>query len=137
MADITVTAANVRALTPNGALTRDYTAGAAITHGQAVYIASDGDVEPADGSAAGTAKAIGIAVAHNDTDTSVAAGERVAVCVFGPVSGFSGATPGGKAWVSDEAGAVADGAGTVGHEIGYFESAAVLFVSPDVAGAGS
>ena len=139
MADITVTSAQVKALQDNGALVRPYTAGGAITIGYAVYIAADGDVEHADGSAVGTAGAIGIAVESYDGETSVAAGDPVSVCVFGPVSGFSSATPGGKAWVSDTAGRVASSAGdaTIDHELGYFESASVLFVMPDPAGAGS
>lgn len=138
MADVTVTAAQVKALQANGAIVRRYTAGAALTVGEAVYIASDdGYVDPADASAVGTAKGIGIVVESYDGSTAIAAGDPCSVCVFGPVSGFSGATPGGKAWVSNEAGNVADAAGDVAHELGYFESATVLFVNPDVAGAGS
>lgn len=137
MADITVTAAQVAALTENGALVRDYDAGGTVNVGDVVYIASDGDVEQADGSAAGTAKGIGIVVDTYDGTTSAADGERVPVCVFGPVSGFSSASPGGKGWVSDTAGKLADASGTSAHEMGYFESAGVFFVFPDPAGAGS
>ena len=137
MATISVTAAQVRALTENGAVIRRYDAGGAITIGNAVYVAADGDVEQADGSAAGTARAIGIAVAHHDDTTSIASGDPVAVCVFGPVGGYSGMTPGAKVWVSDTAGRLDDAAGSSAHELGYSESASVVFVNPDPAGAGS
>lgn len=137
MANISLTKANIRALTENGALIRPYTAGGAINIGDAVYIAADGDVEQADASAAATAGAHGVAVESYDGEESVAAGDPVSVCVFGPVSGYSGATPGTKAWVSNDAGRIADAAGDNAHELGYFERAGVLFVNPDPAGAGS
>ena len=53
MANITVTSANIRALQANGAIVRRYLAGGTVTVGYAVYIASDGDVEHADGLARG------------------------------------------------------------------------------------
>lgn len=137
MGDITVTSANVRALQANGALVRRYLAGGTVTVGYAVYIAADGDVEHADGSAAGTAFGIGLAVESYDGTTSIAAGDPVSVCVLGPVSGFSSATPGSKGWISDTAGRLATAAGSSAHELGYFESAGVFFVNPDAAGAGS
>ena len=131
MTDISLTAAQIRPLTENGAVLRRYTAGASITIGDAVYVASDGDVEPADGNAVASARAIGIAVASYDGETSVNSGDPVTVCVFGPVSGFSGMTPGANHYVSDEAGNVADSAGTCSRIIGYAESATVLFVHPE------
>jgi hypothetical protein len=137
MGDITVTAANVRALQANGAIVRNYTAGGSINVGDAVYIASDGDVEQADGSADSTAFGIGIAVEGYDETTAIASGEPVSVCVLGPVSGFSGATPGSKGWISDTAGQLGTAAGSSAHELGYFESATIFFVNPDAAGAGS
>jgi hypothetical protein len=135
MANIAFTAAKISSLT--GAIKRRYEAGGAITVGHAVYVAADGDVEEADGSAAGTAGAIGVAVASRDGETSIAAGDPVTVVVLGPVGGYTDGTPGAKAWVSDDVGRIADAAGTSGHELGYWESANVLFVLPDPAGAGS
>lgn len=137
MADVTITALRVAPLVANGAVIRDYDAGGTLTVGDAVYIASDGDVEQTDASAESTAFGIGMVVDSYDGTTTIAAGERVPVCVFGPVSGFSGATPGSKGWISNTAGQIADAAGDNAHELGYFESATILFVNPDPAGAGS
>jgi hypothetical protein len=135
MANITVTSSQVSPLT--GAVIRRYVAGGTITIGNAVYPAADGDVEEADGSAAGTAGAKGVAVASRDGETTVVAGDPVSVVVFGPVGGYASATPGAKAWVSDDVGRIGDAAGSVAHELGWWESASVLFVMPDSAGAGS
>ena len=137
MSVITVTAANVRALQANGAIVRNYSAGGTVAVGDAVYIAADGDVEKANGGAAGTAFGIGIAVESYDGATSITVGNPVSVCVFGPVSGFSSATPASKGWISDTAGKLDTAAGTLAHELGYFESASIFFVNPDAAGAGS
>ena len=132
MGDISLTAANVRALQANGAVVRPYTAGAAITVGEAVYIASDGDVEPADADLTeAAAKAIGIAVESYDGETSIAENDPVSVCVFGPVAGFSGMTPGQALYTSDEAGNISDTAGTASHVIGHAESATIVWVDPD------
>ena len=137
MTVVTVTAVECRHLPFNGSVVRRYLAGGTVNVGDAVYIAADGDVEQADGSVAGTAFGIGIVVAGDDSTTSIAAGKPASVCVFGPVTGFSGATPGTKGWISDTAGKVDDAAGTSAHELGYFESATIFFVNPDAAGAGS
>jgi len=131
MANITVTSANVRALQANGAIVRSYDAGGTITIGYLVYIATDGDVEHADASAVASCRAIGVAVESYDGETSVSAGNRVSVCVFGPVSGFSSMTPGANHYVSDTAGRLADAAGTCSRIVGYAEAAGVLFVHPE------
>jgi hypothetical protein len=131
MTDISLTAANIRALQANGAVPRNYEAGGSITIGDAVYINSDGEVEQADGSAQASAKAIGIAVESYDGETSVSSGDPVSVCVFGPVSGFSGMTPADTLYVSDDAGDIADSAGTFSHVIGHAESATIVWVQPD------
>ncbi len=138
MADISLTAVQIRALTENGARIRNFTAGAAITIGQAVYIAADGDVEPADANAGTPAEqAIGIAVESYDGETSIAAGGPVSVCVLGPVSGFSGMTPGDVLYVSETVGAIADAAGAFSRIIGHAESATVLWVNPEQSDAAS
>lgn len=137
MADISLTSAQIAALTENGAIVRNYTAGAALTVGYAVYVSGNRAVTHSAASAAGTAKAIGVVVASYDGETSVASGGPAAVCVFGPVSGYTDGTAGAKAWVSNNAGRIADAAGTSAHELGYWENASILFVSPDPAGAGS
>lgn len=137
MSAITVTAANVAPLIANGAVIRDYQAGGTLTVGNAVYIDASGYVQAADGSAASTAFGIGLVCDSYDGTTTIASGEKVPVCVFGPVSGFSSATPASKGWISNTAGALDTASGNVAHELGYFESAGVFFVNPDPAGAGS
>lgn len=129
--EITVTAAQIRALTDNGAVLQSYRAGGTISIGNLVYLASDGDVEHADGNGSlATAAAIGIAVASYDGETSVASGDPVTVCVFGPVSGYSGMTPGANVYVSDTVGRLSTVAGTASRIIGYSRSASVVFVHP-------
>lgn len=132
MANISLTAANIRALQPNGAIVRPYTAGSTVTIGQLVFIGTDGFVDPADGDVdAATARAIGIAVESYDGETSVTVGNPCSVCVFGPVSGFSGMTPGANGYVSDDVGRLADAAGTYSRIMGYAERAGVFFVHPE------
>lgn len=116
-----------------GAVTRDFDAGGAGNVGDLVYIASDGDVEVADGSASATAEAVGIVVGTSTGQTAFAAGDGVTVVVLGPVAGFSGMTPGASGYVSDTAGAIDDAAGTVTWVVGYSESATVFFVQPGMA----
>lgn len=134
MADISLTAANIRPLTENGAVTGMFTAGGALTIGDVVYLATDGDVEEADANVSNAAgRGIGIVVAGPNSSTSIAAGDPVTVCLFGPVEGFSGATPGDTVYVSDTAGALADAAGTVSHIMGRVISASRVWVSPSYA----
>lgn len=134
MTVIAFEAAQIRALTHNGAVTRPMTAGGTITVGHLVYNNGTANtVARADGDASqATSKAIGIAVESYDGETTITTGNPVTVCVFGPVSGFSGATPGGLGWVSDTVGRLDDAAGTFDRIMGYFESASVFFVSPDI-----
>ena len=137
MANLTVVAANVRAMAANGAITRIGTAGGTITVGACVYLAADGHWEVTDASVVGTAFGKGIAVEGYDSTTSIVAGEPVTVCLLGPVEGFTGLTPDSKAWVSDDAGLLEDAAGTIAHELGWALSATAVFVNPDAAGGGS
>ena len=129
MADITVTAADVRPLV--GATVRRFEAGGTIDIGAPVYIADDGDVEETDGSLVATAWAIGLAVSTPDGGTSAAAGEYVDVVTRGPVAGFSSQTPGTLVYVNDTAGACATTAGTNSFIIGYAESATTVYVRPE------
>lgn len=136
MAAITVTAASVRPADGYPLHTRRYNAGGTVTPGQAVYIAADGDVEAADGDAAASAEAIGIALSDGFGSTSFAAGNRIDVVTHGPVGGFSGMTPGLPVYVSPTAGALDQTAsattGDFNFIIGYAESATVLFVQPSL-----
>ena len=130
MADITVTAKDVIPLP--GAFVEPYDAGGALTVGDTVYMASDGDVEEANASVAGTAYAIGVVVSVPGVGaTTAVAGDKVAVVTLGPVTGFSGMTPGDMLYQSDTAGALADAAGTVSHKVGRARSATTVFVNPD------
>lgn len=134
MGDITVTAADVRPLP--GAVVRRFDAGDTVTAGQAVYIADDGDVEPADADAEASSQARGIAVADSDGGTSFSAGDKVDVVVFGPVGGFSSMEEGEPVFVSTTAGALDQTApataGDFPFSIGYAESTAILFVQSQV-----
>lgn len=129
MANVTVTAKNVRPL--NGAKCFPFNAGGSGAIGDLVYLASDGDVEITDASSAGTAAAIGVVVAAGTQGSlTFAAGDRVAVCRYGPVAGFSGGTPGALSYVSNDAGKVEDAAGDTSRVVGRLDSATVLFVNP-------
>ncbi|MCG3177540.1 MAG: hypothetical protein MOGMAGMI_02514 [Candidatus Omnitrophica bacterium] len=117
MADLTITAKSVRPL-PN-ALVRDFIAGGTVNVGDLVYVDSNGKVQQANASAAGTAVAIGIAVAVGSLGaTAAASGDVVSVVLVGAVNGFSSLTPGVKVYVSNTAGKCADAAGTVSKQIG-------------------
>lgn len=135
MAAFAGTAADIRPLPP-AAIIRRYNAGGAITVGNAVYVASDGDVEQADADAEASAIAIGICVAVGSAGATVAAaGDRVDVCVFGPVTGYAGLTPGALVWASVTAGSMdqtapAGSSGDYPFVIGYAESATTIFVLP-------
>ena len=133
MSDVSLTAAQVRALTENGAVVRPYDAGEAFTVGNLVYVADDGDVMMADANTtAAAARAIGVVVQSFDGETAVADGAPCTVCVFGPVSGWSSLTPGGNLYVSDTAGAIGDAAATFDRIVGYAERAGVIFVNPEM-----
>jgi hypothetical protein len=131
MSAISWTAGDVRPLA--GAVVRRFDAGGTITIGAPVYIAADGDVEVADGSAvATTLGCLGLAVATPDGGTSVSANERVDVVTHGPVAGFSSLTPGSLVFVSDTGGGLDTATGTKGLVVGVAESASVVFVRPQI-----
>lgn len=137
MANLAVTAANVRPL--DGSISRHYNAGAAgIVPGDAVYLASDGDVEKSDGNVSNTLAAFrGIVTAIQGGKSSCAAGDRLTVTVFGPVAGFTGLTPGAPGYVSNDAGKLEDAVGAFQRFAGYAESATVFFVQPVMSTAAS
>lgn len=135
MASITVTSAQVRPL--EGAIVRNYQAGAAVTVGYAVYLDSSGYVQHADANVTeATARAMGIVVASKDGETAVVSGDRCSVCVFGPVSGFASMTPGEPVYNSSTVGRLDQTAPTGGvyvQAVGRADSASIIFVNPDVA----
>lgn len=131
MADLTFTAGNIRPL--DGATVRGFDLGGVATPGQAVYVASDGDVEKADANgAAALQKARGLVVAIEGGKSSGIADDRVTVCVYGPVAGFTGLTPGANVYLSDTLGALSDTPGTNVIPMGYCESATVVFIQPEM-----
>jgi hypothetical protein len=109
MADITVTAAKVALVIHQESHVYDFIAAEAITAGQAVYQLSTGKVGVADANGAGKQQFRGIAL------KSVAAGQAVSVLKEGYVEGFtiSGLNYDVPVYLSDTAGALADGAGTM------------------------
>lgn len=133
MADSTVTPLNVRPL--GNAQVRRKTLGGPANAGQAVYLAADGDAEAARANAVNTAQARGLVISNGNGATGFVAGERVDVVTAGPVTGFSGLTPGGAVFVSkDNAGgvtqAVPTGTGNTVFVLGYAEDAETVYVQP-------
>ena len=136
MAAISITSGQVRPL--NGAIIRRFAAGAAVSVGQAVYVDSSGDVQPADADAAAASQARGVVVAVGVAGaTSAATGEQVDVATHGPVAlGTSGLTDGSAVYVSTTAGAMDQTApaasGDFPFVIGWAEADSVLYVQPQV-----
>ena len=128
MSAITVTAGDVRPLP--GAIVRRFDAGGSISIGDAVYLATDGDVEKAIGTGDPMHKAIGVAVSTPDGGTTIASGEVVDVVMAGPVTGASSMTIGSYVYVSDTAGAWDTAVGTKDMQLGIAISATELFVRP-------
>lgn len=116
-----------------GALCRRFDCGGTVLAGQSVYVAADGDVEAADAVTFAHTNAIGIAVSGNDGGTSFASGDRVDVCMLGPLAGFSSMKEGTFAYQSATVGAVADGSPGSGNYvwvIGVPISETILFINP-------
>ncbi len=116
MANLTVTAAQVRRVYPDRDEAYDVTASTAVTAGQAVYcVTATGKYAAADGSAAGTAQVRGLAL--NDA----AAGETFTMLVRGVVAGFTLSSQNfdDRIYLSDtDSGILADSAGTVSIVVG-------------------
>lgn len=130
MSDVSSTAADVKPLP--GAVVQRYDAGGTVVAGNAVYIASDGDVEQADADGQASARAVGVVVCGPDGKTTFSSGDRVDVVELGPVAGFSSLTPATLLFSSVTAGAIADAAATAANDyiwvVGRAQSAAVVFV---------
>lgn len=130
MADVTFTAAQIAPLHEHGAVVLPGRAGGTVTVGHLVYMASDGDWERADANvSAAVARAQGIAVASYDGETTIASGDPVSVCVFGPVSGYSGMTPGANLYISDTVGLIGDAVAAYDRIIGWAWDATTIFVA--------
>ena len=109
-----------------GAIVRRYTAGSAITPGDAVCMSSDGYIDPADSTGA---KSIVLGVA---VQAASAAGERIDVVTHGRIKCLTGATPGAVVYNSTTAGEPLET--TAGNQTvaGVAVTAAILFVRPGV-----
>jgi|GEM_PF-5717511 len=133
--EIAVTTTDVRQL--SGPSSRAIADGA-IAFGDAVYISGYSNNRPkvakCDGSAVAKAFCYGIAVqgdASNPGATSIADGETFDVALAGArVAGYTGATAGGKVWVSDTVGRLSSVVGTKSGVIGLMETPTVLYVNP-------
>ena len=109
MADATVAPIDVRPLV--GSLTINRPVGGAMSIGDAAYVAADGDLEQTDAAALATAMGIGVVVSTPRTGVADAiAGDRCDIVTKGPVTGFSGLTPGDLMFASVNAGKIADAA---------------------------
>lgn len=143
MAALSFTAANISADPIQGSIIRNKQAGAAVSVGQAVYIDSDGKVQPADANVSLTTS-MGHGVVVNSAslygETSIASGAYCSICVFGPVYGFTGLAEGTQAWVGATAGEIVDTAPTGGayqRVMGYALESDVFFVDPGQSTPGS
>lgn len=114
MADIALVTAEVRAITPDNAEFFNGIAKVAITKGDILYFNTDGKLDLADASAAGTAQAVGVA-----TETVGAEG-AISIIKRGLVAGFtvSGLNGGVQLFLSDTVKLLADAAGTVDNPVG-------------------
>lgn len=133
MADITVTAANVRPL--EGAQVRRGTAGGSGNVGDLVYQASDGDWEAGDADALASSQARGVVVSVNSGGgTAFVAGDRLDIVRFGAVCWGASMTIPGRVYVSTTAGkgdqTAPATAGDYPFCVGYAEAANILFVNP-------
>ena len=131
MAEISVVATDVRPLV--GYKARRFDAGGTVVAGEAVYIDASGDVQRADADTQALTKAVGIVLADGKGQLSFATGDRVDVCLFGPVTGYESMTPGAVVYVSGTAGDMTTTIHTgpeFNQAVGYAESAETIFVFP-------
>lgn len=110
--EIALTAAQVGLVDPLKATVKSYIAGATITKGQVVALATDGTIDPADASAGGGylfEQVVGVAL------NGGGAGQAIDVVRKGEIYGFtvSGMDSGDLVYVSDTAGSLSTVAGTV------------------------
>jgi len=131
MADVTIVAADIRPL--KGCVVKRFAAGGTLTPGQPVYLSAANTVSAADGSAVATAACIGVVIAGPDGAVSFSAGDQVDVVLYGPVAGYStNMGYGTYFYVDDDAGVIADAAGTKSTIIGIGLDSTTLLVRPQV-----
>lgn len=137
MTSASFTAANINANPSEGAIIRNFLANEAGGIGDAVYITSAGKVKLADANVDASplvAQAVGIVVATPDIygGTTFADGDRVSVCIFGPVYGWSGLVEGTLLYASKTAGDVEQTIPTSAYQwaLGYAMADDCIFVNP-------
>jgi hypothetical protein len=76
---------------------------------------------------------VGIVVSNSDGAVSFASGEKVDVVLYGPVTGFAtNLAANTVVYTDDDAGVLADAAGTKGTMVGIGLSTSVLLVKPQI-----
>ncbi|HSW63419.1 MAG TPA: hypothetical protein VLH56_08925 [Dissulfurispiraceae bacterium] len=134
MADIPVVVASIRPL--NNAVIRRGQAAEALTPGQAVYLDGANGWRPTDADFIAAAQGRGVVISDSVGSVAFAAGSRVDIVTYGPVTGFTGMTPGGAVFNSVNAGVMDQVApalqGDFPYVMGYAESAVTIFVNPQV-----
>jgi hypothetical protein len=136
MAVIDVVAAKVRPL--NNAVIRRMTAGAAVSVGDAVYVASSGKVQPTDADFQLLVQAIGVVIGVGVSGaTSAGDGDVVDVVTHGAVElgNATAMTPGTVVYISPTAGKmdqVAPGTGDFNFVIGRALTGTTLYVQPQM-----
>jgi hypothetical protein len=109
MANLTVTSTQVAQVFPLESIVRTYKAAVALDAGTAVYVDANGKVNKADGNGSSPVNRF-----RGITLETVGAGQDVDVISEGEISGFdlSGLDYDDEVFVSDDAGLLADAAGT-------------------------
>lgn len=120
-----ITKAAAAAVKPlEGAIVRRVQLGATTTAPSPITLQSDGKWDPTDTSAAQVTVRVAI---QSGVD-----GDWVDAVCYGPVVALSGATIGSLVFGADAAGGFETAVGTKDTIIGYAETAAVLFVAPEI-----
>jgi hypothetical protein len=117
-------AKNIKPL--QGAKVRRYTAGATISPGELVAMATSGKLSPAITTTITLAKVVGVALGVGD----LADGDPIDVVTEGPVLCLTGATIGATIYATDVAGEPGEAAGTKSSVAGFAETATILYVRP-------
>jgi hypothetical protein len=105
-------------------ITRRVQLGATVAAGEAITLQSDGKWDPTDASTAQLTVRVAV---QGGADT-----EYVDAVCFGPILCIQEATIGGLVYASDTGGEYGQTAGTKSLVIGYAETAAILFVRPQI-----
>lgn len=136
MTALTVVAADISADWDRGSVLANYIANEAVDIGMAVYLDANNKVNKAKGDTSAHAMAVGIVVGAPNFygEKTVNAGDYAAVCVQGPVFGFTSLINGENIYVDKTtAGSMNDASPTGGvyvYAIGHAIGADTIFVDP-------